>query len=132
LATTKTATSYELADNGARLMALFVDGTILFALGGIGFLTVREPGAGAGFFISLAYYWFFLTRNQGQTPGKALMKIRVIKADGTPISDSDALMRYIGYTVNTLTIIGWLWAFLDANQQGWHDKIAGTYVVKAN
>jgi uncharacterized RDD family membrane protein YckC len=28
--------------------------------------------------------------------------------------------------------IGWLWAFFDKDRQGLHDKLAGTYVVKAN
>lgn len=125
--------SYELADIGARFMALLIDGIILSVIGSVGFLTAREPGIGASFFIGLVYYWFFLTRNNGQTPGKALMKIRVIKVDGSPISDSDAVLRYVGYIVNSLCIgIGWLWALLDANQQGWHDKLAKTYVVKAN
>jgi uncharacterized RDD family membrane protein YckC len=27
--------------------------------------------------------------------------------------------------------IGWFWAFFDADKQGWHDKLAGTYVVVA-
>jgi uncharacterized RDD family membrane protein YckC len=132
-AQTYDTTSYELADVGARLMALFIDGFILAATGSVGFIAAREPGVGADFLIGLVYYWFFLTRNRGQTPGKALMKIRVIKVDGSPISDRDALLRYVGYIVNSLCIgIGWLWALLDANKQGWHDKIAKTYVVKAD
>lgn len=134
MATTTSATmkNYVLAEIGARFIALLIDGTILFVIGRISILLVREPGAGAGFFIGLVYYWFFLTHNQGQTPGKAVMKIRVIKVDGSPISDSDALLRYVGYLVNTFFLIGWIWALFDANRQGWHDKIAHTYVVKAN
>jgi uncharacterized RDD family membrane protein YckC len=114
-------------------MALFIDGIILSAIGSIGFIAAREPGVGAGFLVGLVYHWFFLTRNKGQTPGKGLMKIRVIKVDGSPISDSDALLRYVGYIVNSFCIgIGWVWALLDTNKQGWHDKIAKTYVVKAD
>ena len=125
-------TSYELADIGARFIALFIDGIILSAIGSIGFIAAREPGVGAGFLIGLVYYWFFLTRNKGQTPGKMLMKIRVIKTDGSPISDRDALVRYIGYVVNSIFLIGWLWVLFDANKQGWHDKFAKTYVVNIN
>jgi uncharacterized RDD family membrane protein YckC len=37
-----------------------------------------------------------------------------------------------GYTLNTLIMmLGWLWALWDSNQQGWHDKLAKTIVVKA-
>jgi len=125
-------TSYELADIGARFMALFIDGLILFAIGSLGFLVFREPGVGFSFFIGLIYYWFFLTRNKGQTPGKTMMKIRVIKVDGSLITDSDALLRYVGYIINNFFGIGWAWSLIDANKQGWHDKLAHTYVVKAN
>jgi uncharacterized RDD family membrane protein YckC len=124
-------TRYELAEIGARFMALFIDGLILAVIGSIGFLTARESGIGISFLIGLIYYWFFLTRNKGQTPGKALMKLRVIKVDGSPISDSDAVIRYFGYAINSFFLLGWAWAFFDDNHQGWHDKLAKTFVVKA-
>jgi uncharacterized RDD family membrane protein YckC len=128
--TTYDTVSYELADIGPRFTALFVDAVILSVIGSVGFLAVREPGIGVSFLVGVAYYWFFLTRNNGQTPGKALMKIRVIKVDGTPITDGDAVLRYIGYILNNFFFVGWLWAFFDDNKQGWHDKIAKTFVVK--
>jgi len=122
--------SYQLADMGARILALFVDGAILSVIGSVGFFTTIGTGFGASFVIGFIYSWFFLTRNHGQTPGKMLMKIRVIKTDGSPINDSDAVIRCIGYLINDITFIGWLWAFFDDNKQGLHDKMAKTYVVK--
>jgi uncharacterized RDD family membrane protein YckC len=129
--TTYAVTSYELADIGTRFIALFIDSVVLSVLGSVSFIAAREPGVGVSFFIGLIYAWFFLTRSKGQTPGKALMKIRVIKTDGSPISDSDAILRYIGYLVNNFFLLGWVWGLLDANQQGWHDKLAHTYVINA-
>lgn len=123
--------SYELADVGTRFAALFIDGLVLCLIEGAGFAAAREPGLGVGFIVGLAYSWFFWTRNKGQTPGKMLMKIRVIKVDGSSISDADAVIRYIGYTVNSILFIGWLWALFDEKSQGLHDKMARTYVVKA-
>ena len=42
------------------------------------------------------------------------------------------IVRYIGYTVNTVVFgIGWIWAAFDKDKQGWHDKLAGTVVIKA-
>jgi uncharacterized RDD family membrane protein YckC len=122
--------SYELADIGARLAAWFIDGGVLFLIEAATFLTVRETGLSFGFIFGLIYTWFFLTRNDGQTPGKLVMKIRVIKTDGTPINDADAALRYIGYLLDSIFFIGWLWALFDENRQGWHDKLAHTYVVK--
>ena len=123
--------SYELAEFGTRFAAWLIDGAILFLIESAGFFTARETGAGVGLIIGLAYTWFFLTRNNGQTPGKLLMKIRVIKVDGSPISDSDAVLRYIGTLINYVGFIGWLWALIDDHRQGWHDKLARTYVVNA-
>ena len=124
--------NYELASVGTRFIAILIDGIILGIITGILVGAGREAGGGASFVIGLVYYWYFWTRQEGQSPGKKLMNIRVIKADGSPLSDGDAILRYIGYYINSLVfMIGWIWAFFDSNSQGWHDKIASTYVVKA-
>jgi uncharacterized RDD family membrane protein YckC len=124
-------THYELAEIGTRAAAWLIDGAILFFIESALFFGARETNLGLGLIVSLAYTWFFLTRREGQTPGKMLMKIRVIKTDGSPISDRDAVLRYIGSLINYIGCIGWLWTLIDDNRQGWHDKIAQTYVVMA-
>jgi uncharacterized RDD family membrane protein YckC len=59
------------------------------------------------------------------------MKIRVIKVDGTPIDDATAIIRYLGYYIDSaIFMIGWLLALFDENRQTLHDKIVSTYVVK--
>jgi uncharacterized RDD family membrane protein YckC len=131
MSSTRDPVTYELADVGTRFLALLIDGIILGAVTGILVGGGRDAGAGLSFIINLAYHWYFLTRQNGQTLGKQIMKIRVVKVDGTPISDGDAIIRYIGYIVNSAVVmIGWLWAFWDDKKQGWHDKLARTYVVK--
>jgi uncharacterized RDD family membrane protein YckC len=101
----------------------------------VGSLTLSFPESIAtilGFIINFIYNWYFWTRRDGQTPGKAAVNIRVIKTDGTPISDIDALVRVIGYTLSGLVLgVGYLWALWDSNSQTWHDKMARTYVVIA-
>jgi uncharacterized RDD family membrane protein YckC len=124
--------SYELSSIGTRFIALIIDGIILGIITGalVGF--GREAGGGLSFVAGVIYQWYFLTRREGQTPGKNVMGIRVVKADGSPLSDTDAILRYIGYYINTAVFgLGWIWALFDSNQQGLHDKIVGTYVVKA-
>ncbi len=123
---------YELADTGARFIAFIIDGIIVSIIMGLLFGSSRWGGGAIGWLISGIYYWYFWTRQDGQTLGKRVMNIRVIKADGGPITDADAVLRYIGYHINTIVFfIGWLWALFDRNHQGWHDKIANTYVIRA-
>ena len=127
---------FELAGIGERLVALIIDGIIVGIVGGIAGTGGGNPITGGGaisFIIGVGYQWYFLTQQYGQTPGKMAMNIRVIKTDGTPIADADAVVRYIGYYINSAIImLGWLWAFADGNNQGWHDKLAKTYVVKVS
>ena len=120
----------ELASLGNRVVAALVDGFIISIITGV-LSRFGGPGLGLSFVISLAYTWYFLTRQNGQTPGKSLMKIRVVKKDGTPIDDATAIVRYIGFHLSGIIVIGVLWAFWDDKKQGWHDKVANTLVVKA-
>jgi uncharacterized RDD family membrane protein YckC len=60
-----------------------------------------------------------------------LMGIRVVKTDRSPIDTGTTILREIGYYISIATVIGLLWAMFDADNQTWHDKIAGTYVVRA-
>jgi len=78
---------------------------------------------------SAAYYIFFWTL-VGQTPGKLLLGLRVVSRSGRPITFWQALRRYVGYFISAVAIyIGYLWILIDNRRQGWHDKLAGTYVV---
>ncbi|MEM8856600.1 MAG: RDD family protein [Pseudomonadota bacterium] len=60
--------------------------------------------------------------------GKALMNIRVVRADDlAPLRLPRALGRTFSYIVSAMPfLIGFLWVGLDARKQGFHDKIAGT------
>lgn len=123
---------YELADIGTRLVGLIIDNIILGIVTGILFGAGRGPGAVVGFLAMVAYHWFFLTRQNGQTPGAMITKIRVVKTNGTSITDTDAILRAtVSYISGIFICIGFLWAFIDKDRQTWHDKIANTYVIKA-
>lgn len=130
---TKPEYTYELATVGMRFVAFIIDNIVLFIIGFIAGLFLAIFGLDSifiGILINLAYHWYFWTRRDGQTPGKSAVNIRVIKTDGTPISDSDAIIRVFGYYVSSIALgIGFLWAIFDANNQGWQDKMANTYVV---
>lgn len=62
-----------------------------------------------------------------------VLDLKVIRTDGSALTLTQALIRYVGLFVSFLVLaIGVIWVAFDANKQGWHDKIAGTYVVRAN
>ena len=68
----------------------------------------------------------------GQTLGQRLLGLHVVDAHtGTRISIGRAVIRYIGFVVSTWVLyIGLIWAAFDAQKQGWHDKMASTFVVQ--
>lgn len=120
---------YGLADVGTRFFALVIDTFLLNIVAGL-VLGPRFESGLVALIVGGIYQWYCLTRNNGQTIGKAMLGLRVVKADGTPLTDSDALLRYAGYYLNTFFFsVGWIWALFDSEKQGWHDKLARTYVV---
>jgi uncharacterized RDD family membrane protein YckC len=129
------STTYELASIGNRFVAAIIDDLILLV---ISFITAALllpfltdiTSLLVGIVLNAGYYTYFWTQRDGQTPGKRVMNIRVIKTDGTPITVSDALLRVFGYYVGRITLgLGYIWAAFDANNQAWHDKMANTFVV---
>jgi len=73
-----------------------------------------------------------LTSRKGGTPGKLLLRLRVIDVCGDRISLKTALLRHtIGYLTSAVGAgLGFLWIALDERKQGWHDKIAKTFVIR--
>jgi uncharacterized RDD family membrane protein YckC len=72
----------------------------------------------------------FLVRN-GATPGKMILGLRVVTADGGPISWGRAIARYFGYWLDTITLlIGYIMAAFDSEKRALHDHICGTRVVR--
>jgi uncharacterized RDD family membrane protein YckC len=98
-------------------------------------LAAGNPSAISGWetILGVAYYcYFWSSYGRGQTLGMRALGIRVVKTDGSQLDLVGAFLRYIGLVISVAVIfIGVIWAAFDAQKQGWHDKIAGTYVVKA-
>jgi uncharacterized RDD family membrane protein YckC len=117
----------ELSGWWIRFAAALVDG--LFAITII------------GFFVN-----FFLMGREGerngQTLGKQLCNIRVIKEDGSPVTAGYAVLRdfvIMGLLFGTVgsfffgipTLLNYLWPLWDDKNQALHDKVASSYVVNA-
>jgi uncharacterized RDD family membrane protein YckC len=80
------------------------------------------------------FNWIYFYVHNGQSLGKTFIGLRVVRQDGKPIDYKSAVMRHIvGYPLSLIFFgIGLLWMFWDPKQQGWHDKLAKTLVVKDN
>jgi uncharacterized RDD family membrane protein YckC len=86
---------------------------------------------GIGFGWSALYFTLFLTIGRGQTPGKRLTRIRVIRLDGKPISWWQAFERFGGYFASLSTgLLGFAQILWDRNRQALHDKIVETVVIR--
>lgn len=77
------------------------------------------------------FYFIGFTAACGQTPGKKIMGLLVIRENGTPVNWEVSSIRFlIGYPLSFLPLgLGCYWALVDRYNQAWHDKLAGTQVV---
>lgn len=139
------ATAASAAVSGAkagfwiRFAAIFIDGIILAIITSIinvAFNGNLQGRSGLQTILGIVYYAYFWSSNSpwpGQTLGSKVLNIRVVKTDGSDLTIVQALIRYVGLFVSVLCLgIGVIWAAFDPNKQGWHDKIAGTYVIKTS
>ena len=130
------AVGQEKAGFLVRAIALIADAVVLGIVGSIlgGILFGGDPSQGSTLstLLGVAYYVYFWTASGGgQTLGMRLFNIKVVKTDGGSLTIGGALIRYVMLIVSFACLfIGVIWAAFDANKQGWHDKVAGTYVVK--
>jgi len=78
----------------------------------------------------VATIWFWL-RYLG-TPGKMALKLKIVDAKtGNRLSLGQAIGRYFAYILSILPLgLGFLWIGIDRKKQGWHDKLAGTVVIR--
>lgn len=75
---------------------------------------------------------FFWVRLRG-SPGKLLLGCRVVDArSGGTLGVGQAVLRWFAYIASTLPLcLGFVWIAWDARKQGFHDKIAGSVVVRS-
>lgn len=78
--------------------------------------------------IAVILFW----RYRQATPGKMAISAQIVDATtGKPLSVGQSIGRYFAYLVSTLPLcLGFVWIAFDARKQGWHDKVAGTVVVR--
>lgn len=117
---------------GLRLVAALIDGVVMMVIGAA--LRKIMPFFAQPLFSTLtgALYSVLLWVNwNGQTVGKRVMGIKVVKENGKPLDYPEAVIRYLMYIVSLIPLgLGYFWVIWDEKKQGWHDKIAKTLVIK--
>lgn len=77
------------------------------------------------------YFTLFPAFWRGRTPGKFLLRLRIVRLDLSPLRPWTAFERFAGYAAGLATgLLGFLQIFWDANRQGVQDKIVGTVVIR--
>ena len=77
-------------------------------------------------------YFITLFATTGQTIGKAVMGVRVVRLDGRAMTFKTGTVRWLGYFVSVITLgLGFVWVIVDSRRQGFHDRLANTSVIYA-
>lgn len=78
--------------------------------------------------IAVILFWIY----KSATPGKMALRLKIVDAKtGQAASTGQLIGRYFAYYVSMLPLfLGIIWVGIDRRKQGWHDKLAGTVVVR--
>jgi hypothetical protein len=118
----------DLRDENER-MEERLDGESSRGLIGLILKVADEVGIELGW--SAFYFTFFPVFWRGRTPGKRLMRARIVRLDGKPLGWWAALNRFGGYAASIFTgLLGFFEMFWDDNRQALQDRIASTVVVR--
>jgi uncharacterized RDD family membrane protein YckC len=80
----------------------------------------------------LAIYGAVMWKLRGTTVGGIVFDLHVVRLDGRSVDWETAIVRALGCFLSLFVVfLGFIWIAFDHNNQAWHDKIAGTVVVRA-
>src|SRR5258708_9809664 len=109
-----------------RMGALFLDVVL------VGFAMSLLHPFGDFHIVVLAIYGAVMWKLRGTTVGGIVFDLHVVRVDGRPLDWETAIVRALGCFLSLAVVfLGFIWIAFDDNHQAWHDKIAGTVVVRA-
>ncbi len=77
-----------------------------------------------------ACFYVWQWTGTGQTLPMKTWGLRLLSKDGSPLSRTRALLRYVGALASVATLgLGFAWALVDRESQFLHDRLAGTRLV---
>lgn len=116
--------AYPRAGFWERMGAAFLDMVIVGVVAG---LTHVAP---LGLLIAVAYFAGMWAWKQ-TTIGGIVIGLKVVRIDGRPFTFVTAIVRALAAIFSVIVLFfGFIWIGWDVEKQGWHDKIAGTVVVR--
>jgi uncharacterized RDD family membrane protein YckC len=108
-----------------RMAALLVDALL------VGILLSVVHHRGDFFLVVLAIYGAAMWKLRGTTVGGIVFDLQVVRLDERPIGWETAIVRALGCFLSLVVVgLGFFWIAFDHGKQAWHDKIAGTTVVR--
>ena len=132
-----------------RLLAFIIDHILISSIGAAIILLVTDISLGDylaramdpeapllwnEFLLGLALeagYWTITIGTWGRTAGKALLRVKVVRADGSKVGYTRSFARYLAYYISWLTLgLGFLAIALNPRKRGLHDLVCGTRVVQ--
>jgi uncharacterized RDD family membrane protein YckC len=120
------ASSYPRAGFWIRMAALFID----LVLVGVVCSILRIPTHGI-LLVVLAAYGAIMWKLRGSTVGDIVCNLRVVRDDGREMDWPTVVVRGLACFLSFIVMfLGFIWIAFDGQRQGWHDKIAGTLVVR--
>jgi uncharacterized RDD family membrane protein YckC len=109
---------------------------LLYTIYGHQYFTDDRFIAGGGHFlvsyvlpaIAIIAFWVY----RSATPGKMVIRATIVDAKTfLQPSKGQLIGRYLAYYISAIPLcLGFLWIAWDPKKQGWHDKLAGTVVVR--
>ena len=127
-----------------RAMAMALDGLLLIVFPSFALVVFANMDRGFGRLVEhifpglfvlgwigwIAYHILMWTW-KGTTIGGMILGLKVVRSDGRPVDFGLAIIRALASFFSAFVLfLGFFWAGWDRNKQSWHDKIAGTVVVR--
>lgn len=94
-------------------------------------LVAGAADAGSVFLLIYAVYCVVMWALKATTVGGIICGLKVVRLDGRPVDWTVALVRGLGAFLSAAVLfLGFIWVAFDEDAQSWHDRVAGTTIVK--
>jgi uncharacterized RDD family membrane protein YckC len=122
--------TYPRAGFWIRMGALFIDAVIIWAVVRL-LLNFPQEGSDRIGVLMLAAYGAIMWKVKGTTMGGIVCNLHVVRVDSRPLDWPTVCTRALGCILSICALgLGFFWIGVDAGKQAWHDKLAGTIVVR--